>query len=58
MRDEKFSMIKRCFRRTVRYGYFAPLQALWLTFNRPGGYWMHLKALYKLCFMHGKSGIG
>lgn len=36
--------------RTLRYGYFAPLQAAWLTRTRRGGYFRHLKALYRLAF--------
>lgn len=48
MKDEKFSMTKRCFRRTVKYSYFVPIQALWLTFTRPGGYLKHLRGLYRI----------
>ena len=29
-------MLKRCFRRTVRYGFFAPLQALYLSLKKTG----------------------
>lgn len=36
--------------RVLRYGYFAPLQVLWLTTKRPGGYFRHLAALYRLAF--------
>lgn len=35
---------------TWRYGYFAPLQALFFFATRPRGYLWHLKALYRLCF--------
>jgi hypothetical protein len=37
-------------KRTLQYGYFAPLQAAWLTRTRKGGYFLHLKALYRLAF--------
>lgn len=36
--------------RVLRYGYFAPLQAAWLTTRRPGGYCRHLAALSRLEF--------
>lgn len=41
-------------RGTLKYGYFAPLTAAWLSVKRPGGYFWHLRALYKLAFWHGK----
>lgn len=41
-------------RGTLRYGYFAPLVAMWLFATRPGSYGRHLKALYKLAFWRGK----
>lgn len=34
---------------TVRYGYFAPLTALYFAMTRPGGYFWHIRALYRLC---------
>lgn len=37
-------------KRTLRYGYFAPLQAAWLARTRKGGYFRHLRALYRLTF--------
>lgn len=37
-----------------RYGYFAPLTAGWLAVNRRGGYFRHLRGLYRLTFWHGK----
>ncbi len=40
----------RIAQRDIRYGYFAPLQALWLISRRPGGYCRHLAALYRLAF--------
>jgi len=40
----------RIAKRDLRYGYFATLQALWLTSSRPGGYVRHLAALYRLGF--------
>ncbi len=46
---------KRSFNRTLKYGYFAPLIAIWLTFKRPGGYWKHFIALYRLCFWKGEK---
>lgn len=36
--------------KTVKYGYFSPLQALYLTITRGGSYSLHFKALYRLCF--------
>lgn len=33
--------------RTLRYGYFAPIQAAWLMWTRKGGYFRHLRALYR-----------
>lgn len=45
----------KSFRRALRYGYFAPLTAAGLVFSRPGGYWMHLTALYRLCFWRGEE---
>lgn len=46
-------IFKRSFKRALKYGYFAPLTALWLAFKRPGGYLRHLLALYRLCFWKG-----
>lgn len=40
----------RIARRDLRYGYFAPVQALWLMCWRPGGYVRHLTAPYRLAF--------
>lgn len=40
----------RMAKRDLMYGYFAPLQALWLMCRRPGGYVRHLAALYRLAF--------
>lgn len=37
-------------KRTLRYGYFAPLQAACLTRTRKGGYFWHIRALYRLAF--------
>ena len=48
MRDEKFSMTKRCFRRSIKYGYFVPLQALYLCFKKQGGFVLHCRAIYRL----------
>lgn len=38
----------------LKYGYFAPLTAVWLTIKRRGGYFRHLRALYRLAFWRGK----
>lgn len=35
---------------TFRYGYLAPVQALYLAMTRKGGYFWHIRALYRLCF--------
>lgn len=48
MRTDKASMVRRSFRRAIKYEFFAPLQALWLAFTRPGGYFKHLLGLYRL----------
>lgn len=36
--------------RSLRYGYFPPLQALRLTVRRPGGHFRHWAALYRMAF--------
>jgi hypothetical protein len=36
--------------RDFKYGYFAPLQALWRKWTRSGSYSRHLAALYRLAF--------
>lgn len=36
--------------RTWRYGYFAPLTAVYLALTRQGGYLRHIRALYRLSF--------
>lgn len=41
---------KTGFRRSWRYGYFAPIMALYYSMTRPGSYITHLRALYRLCF--------
>lgn len=41
---------KRAWIGTYRYGYFAPIQALFLALTRKGGYVWHFKALYRLSF--------
>lgn len=33
-------------------GYFAPLTAAWFASKRHGGYFWHLRALYRLTFRH------
>lgn len=53
MKTDLKSTFKRSLHRTLHYGYFAPLTALWLTLKRPGGYIKHLLALYRLCFWRG-----
>lgn len=42
------------FRGTLKYGYFAPLTAVWLAIKRPRNYVWHLKALYRLAFWRGR----
>lgn len=37
-------------KRSLKYGYFAPIQAGWLAGTRHGGYFKHLRALYRLAF--------
>lgn len=34
---------------TLRYGYFAPITALYLAATRKGGYLRHFMALHRLC---------
>lgn len=36
--------------RSLRYGHFPPLKALRLTVRRPGGYFRHLAAWYRMAF--------
>jgi len=42
-------------RATVKYCYFAPLMAMFFTISRRGGYFWHLRALYRLCFWRGRK---
>lgn len=42
------------FRGALKYGYLAPLTTTWLAVKRPGGYFWHLRALYRLAWWHGK----
>lgn len=55
MNDTLGNIALKSFRRTLRYGYFTPLMAAGLAFRRPGGYWRHFKALYRLCFWRGEN---
>ena len=43
---------KNAFIGSWRYGYFAPVTALYFAMTRKGGYLWHLRALYRLCFGH------
>lgn len=53
MPNELRKAFLRAARGTWKYGYFAPLTAVWLAIMRPGGYLRHLRALY-LFFWRGK----
>lgn len=53
--NEFWKIFRRGFRRVLRYEYFAPVQALWLTFTRPGGYLKHFRGLYRLGRWKGRN---
>ena len=57
MRNQLIQELKRSlinsFLGTWRYGYFAPIIAARLAITRPGHYFWHLKALYRLSYWHG-----
>ncbi len=40
-----------------RYGYFAPITAVMLAITRPGSYFWHIRALYRMCYWRGSYPI-
>ncbi len=55
MIDELKRSFVKAAHHTWRYGYFAPIKAVGFAITRPGNYFWHLRALYRLSFWRGQQ---